>query len=223
MLIEAIALYRCIRAPERKGGILPARQGISRGIFLSRLPGISAQAVSPAALDLMNHMTERHDMPDCIPGTNAMGKNGLSIFSMDKTVNHEEFGMKITINKKALCVFLLIVLVWCIFSVLRQEKTTESLPVAQALYSLLKPYAFDGVEYLEAPPDCIRLFRYENQENSSWLRKRTVAVLELPETARDAKNYFRDMRTLRGGLFLATKLTWDTEWSGLYIAESMDG
>ncbi len=170
----------------------------------------------------MNHMTERHDMPDCIPDTNAMGKNGLSILSMDKTVNHGEFGMKITINKKALCVFLLIALVWCIFAVLRQEKTTESLPVAQALYSLLKPYAFDGVEYLEAPTNCIRLFRYENQENQSWLEKRTVAVIELPEIARDAKNYFRDMRTLRGGLFLATKLTWDTEWSGLYIAESMD-
>ena len=130
--------------------------------------------------------------------------------------------MKITINKKALCVFLLIVLVWCIFAVLRQEHMMESLPVAQALYSLLKPYKFVGVEYLEAPTNCIRLFRYENQENQSWLEKRTVAVIELPEIARDAKNYFHDMRTLRGGLFLATRFTWNTEWSGLYIAESID-
>lgn len=130
--------------------------------------------------------------------------------------------MKITINKKALCVFLLIALVWCILAVLRQEHTTESLPVAQALYLLLKPYEFDGVEYLETPSDCIRLFQYENKGDQSWLEKQTVAVIELPEIAKNAKNYFRNMRTLRGGLFLATGFTWDTEWSGLYIAESID-
>ena len=151
-----------------------------------------------------------------------MGKNGFSILSMDKTIDYRGFDMKITINKKALCVFLVIVLIWCIFAVIRQEKTKASIPVAQALYSVLKPYEFDGIECLEIPPNCIRLFRYENEENQSRLKKRTVAVVELPEIAKDAKNYFRDMRTLRGGLFLATKFTWDTEWSGLYLAESMD-
>ena len=63
---------------------------------------------------------------------------------------------------------------------------------------------------------------YHREPGAVGMRRVTVAVLRLPEGAAAVAEHFRDMRSLRGGVFFATDFSWDTEWSGVYVAASID-
>ena len=79
-------------------------------------------------------------------------------------------------------------------------------------------YGFDGAERLSDG----RWRLYRREPGAVGSRRVTVAVLRLPEGAAAVAECFFDMRSLRGGVFFATAFSWDTEWSGVYVAASID-
>ena len=79
-------------------------------------------------------------------------------------------------------------------------------------------YGFDGAERLSDG----RWRLYRREPGAMGTRRVTVAILRLPEGAAAVAECFFDMRSLRGGVFFATVFSWDTEWSGVYVAASID-
>ena len=101
----------------------------------------------------------------------------------------------------------------------RQESGLDvGVPAAICAAETLEGYEFDGAERLSDG----RWRLYRREPGAMGTRRVTVAVLRLPEGAATVAEHFRDMRSLRGGVFFATDLSWDTEWSGVYVAASID-
>lgn len=100
----------------------------------------------------------------------------------------------------------------------RARLLDAGVPAAICAAETLEGYEFDGAERL--PDGRWRLYRRE--PGAVGTRRVTVAVLCLPEGAAAVEGCFRDMRSLRGGVFFATAFSWDTEWSGVYVAASID-
>ena len=125
--------------------------------------------------------------------------------------------------RKRRAVFLLPLVLVCLFWHFHEagERTRlldEGIPAAMCAAESLEGYEFDAAERL--PDGRWRLYRRE--PGAMGTRRITVAVLRLPEGATAVAEHFRDMRSLRGGVFFATAFSWDTEWSGVYVAASID-
>ena len=125
--------------------------------------------------------------------------------------------------RKTRALFLLPLVLVCLFWHCHEAKERARLldagvPAAICTAEALEGYEFDGAERL--PDGRWRLHRRE--PGALGTRRVTVAILRLPEGAAAVAEHFRDMRSLRGGVFFATAFSWDTEWSGVYVAASID-
>ena len=125
--------------------------------------------------------------------------------------------------RKTRALFLLPLVLVCLFWHCHEAKERARLldagvPAAICAAEALEEYEFDGAERL--PDGRWRLYRRE--PGAVGTRRVTVAVFRLPEGAAAVEGCFRDMRSLRGGVFFATAFSWDTEWSGVYVAASID-
>lgn len=130
--------------------------------------------------------------------------------------------LRVEFRKRRALLLLPLVLV-CLFWHCHEAKERARLldagvPAAICAAEALEEYEFDGAERL--PDGRWRLYRRE--PGAVGMRRVTVAVLCLPEGAAAVEGCFRDMRSLRGGVFFATAFSWDTEWSGVYVAASID-
>ena len=126
--------------------------------------------------------------------------------------------------RKRRAVFLLPLVLVCLFWHFHEAKERARLldagvPAAICAAETLEGYEFDGVERLSDG----RWQLYRREPGAMGMRRVTVAVLRLPDGAAAVEECFRDMRSLRGGVFFATAFSWDTEWSGVYVAASIDG
>ena len=124
--------------------------------------------------------------------------------------------------RKRRALFLLLVLV-CLFwhfheAGERARLLDKGVPAAICAAETLEGYEFDGAERLSDG----RWRLYRREPGAMGTRRVTVAILRLPEGAAAVAEHFRDMRSLRGGVFFATAFSWDTEWSGVYVAASID-
>lgn len=125
--------------------------------------------------------------------------------------------------RKTRALFLLPLVLVCLFWHCHEAKERARLldagvPAAICAAETLEGYEFDGVERLSDG----RWRLYRREPGAVGSRRVTVAVLRLPEGAASVAEHFRDMRPLRGGVFFATYFSWDTEWSGVYVAASID-
>lgn len=125
--------------------------------------------------------------------------------------------------RKRRALFLLPLVLVCLFWHCHEAKERARLldagvPAAICAAEALDGYEFDGAERLSDG----RWRLYRREPGAVGMRRVTVAVLRLPEGAVAVAEYFRDMRSLRGGVFFATGLSWDTEWSGVYVAAFID-
>lgn len=125
--------------------------------------------------------------------------------------------------RKRRAVFLLPLVLVCLFWHFHEagERTRlldEGVPAAMCAAESLEGYEFDGAERLTDG----RWRLYRREPGAVGMRRVTVAILRLPEGAAAVAEHFRDMRSLRGGVFFATAFSWDTEWSGVYVAASID-
>ena len=93
-------------------------------------------------------------------------------------------------------------------------------PAAERLYPLLAGYDFDGIEVYEAE-NRISLCRYaaENEHSSVRVRREVASVPVDAAAVKDAR-LFRDVMAYCGGVFFATDLNWNGEWSGLCLYPS---
>ena len=126
--------------------------------------------------------------------------------------------------RKRRAVFLLPLVLVCLFwhfheAGERARLLDAGVPAAICAAETLEGYEFGGVERLSDG----RWRLYRREPGAMGSRRVTVAVLRLPEDAAAVEECFRDMRSLRGGVFFATAFSWDTEWSGVYVAASIDG
>ena len=125
--------------------------------------------------------------------------------------------------RKRRALFLLPLVLVCLFWHCHEAKERARLldagvPAAICAAETLEGYEFDGAERLSDG----RWRLYRREPGGMGMRRVTVAVLRLPEGAVAVAECFRDMRSLRGGVFFATGFSWDTEWSGVYVAMSID-
>ena len=125
--------------------------------------------------------------------------------------------------RKKRALFLLPLVLVCLSWHCREAKERARLldagvPAAICAAETLEGYEFDGAERLSDG----RWRLYRREQGAVGSRRVTVAVLRLPDGAVAVAEYFRDMRSLRGGVFFATAFSWDTEWSGVYVAASID-
>ena len=125
--------------------------------------------------------------------------------------------------RKRRALFLLPLVLVCLFWHFHEAKERTRLldagvPAAICAAETLEGYEFDGVERLSDG----RWRLYRREPGAVGSRRVTVAVLRLPEGATAVAEHFRGMRPLRGGVFFATDISWDTEWSGVYVAASID-
>ena len=125
--------------------------------------------------------------------------------------------------RKTRALFLLPLVLVCLFWHCHEAKERARLldvgvPAAICAAETLEGYEFDGAERLSDG----RWRLYRREPGAMGTRRVTVAVLRLPEGAAAVAEHFRDMRPLRGGVFFATYFSWDTEWSGVYVAASID-
>ena len=125
--------------------------------------------------------------------------------------------------RKRRAVFLLPLVLVCLFwhfheAGERARLLDAGVPAAICAAETLEGYEFGGVERLSDG----RWRLYRREPGAMGSRRVTVAVLRLPEGAASVAECFCGMRSLRGGVFFATDLSWDTEWSGVYVAASID-
>lgn len=125
--------------------------------------------------------------------------------------------------RKRRAVFLLPLVLVCLFWHFHEagERTrlqNAGVPAAICAAEALEGYEFDGAERLSVG----RWRLYRREPGAVGMRRVTVAILRLPEGAAAVAECFFDMRSLRGGVFFATAFSWDTEWSGVYVAASID-
>lgn len=125
--------------------------------------------------------------------------------------------------RKRRALFLLPLILVCLFWHCHEAKERARLldagvPAAICAAETLEGYEFDGAERLSDG----RWRLYRREPGAVGMRRVTVAVFRLPEGAAAVEGCFRDMRSLRGGVFFATAFSWDTEWSGVYVAASID-
>ena len=125
--------------------------------------------------------------------------------------------------RKRRALFLLPLVLVCLFWHCHEAKERARLldagvPAAICAAETLEGYEFDGAERLSDG----RWRLYRREPGAVGMRRVTVAILRLPEGATAVAEHFRDMRSLRGGVFFATAFSWDTEWSGMYVAASID-
>ena len=125
--------------------------------------------------------------------------------------------------RKTRALFLLPLVLVCLFWHCHEAKERARLldagvPAAICAAEALEEYEFDGAERLSDG----RWRLYRREPGAMGTRRVTVAVLRLPEGAASVAECFCGMRSLRGGVFFATKFSWDTEWSGVYVAMSID-
>lgn len=124
--------------------------------------------------------------------------------------------------RKRRALFLLPLVLVCLFWHCHEAKERARLldagvPAAICAAEALEGYEFDGAERLSDG----RWRLYRREPGAMGTRRVAVAVLRLPEGAVAVAECFRDMRSLRGGVFFATGFSWDTEWSGVYVAMSI--
>ena len=125
--------------------------------------------------------------------------------------------------RKRRALFLLPLVLVCLFwhcheAKERARRLDAGVPAAICVAEALEGCEFDGAERLSDG----RWRLYRREPGAMGMRRVTVAVLRLPEGAVAVAECFRDMRSLRGGVFFATAFSWDTEWSGVYVAASID-
>lgn len=85
------------------------------------------------------------------------------------------------------------------------------------LLNLFNDIRFDEITYDDATNE-VCLYEYVKSSNSSSVLERSVKkVIELESDDFEALSLFRNVRWCFDGLFFATSVGWDGEWSGLYI------
>ena len=135
----------------------------------------------------------------------------------------EKLPLRVEFRKRR-ALFLLPLVLVCLFwhfheAGERARLLDAGVPAAICAAETLEGYEFDGAERLSDG----RWRLYRREPGAMGTRRVTVAVLRLSEGAAAVAECFRDIRSLRGGVFFATKFSWDTEWSGVYVAASIDG
>lgn len=91
---------------------------------------------------------------------------------------------------------------------------------AQSLYEVLLDYDFDGVSINEQT-GIVTLYRYEKESNSqSILNEKEVALIELDADQLNYVDALKNARRFFNGIFFATEIGWDGEWSGIYLSTS---
>lgn len=116
---------------------------------------------------------------------------------------------------------LLVVLIVCIgawyFSGrFYMEKADDA---ATLLFDKFAVFEFDGIERDDKNHEAV-LYEYDESSSSSLVEKRTVAVIPLTFDETEALHKFKNVMAYRGGLFFATEINWNGEWSGIYINPS---
>ena len=90
--------------------------------------------------------------------------------------------------------------------------------IALEAYPHLKNYVFDGVGQIESE---VSLYELVNYESSSWMVKNEVARINSNILQFAFKYIFKDAKSCNGGIFFAYTMTWNGEWSGIFV--SIDG
>ena len=128
-------------------------------------------------------------------------------------------------NCKSRCkVLIAFISIMCLLFILYQCITTNYILKADRSATLLakylKSYCFEGITTDELT-NRVSLYEYTEVCDSSILEKRVVEVIELPKNIFKETSSFKEIREYCGGLLFATSISWDGEWSGVYINESI--
>lgn len=92
-------------------------------------------------------------------------------------------------------------------------------PAAERLYSILVGFEFDGIE-VHKSENRLSLYKYVVEEDSSARTRKEVASLSVDDASIQDAQLFRNIMDYCGGIFFATDLNWDGEWSGLCLYPS---
>lgn len=102
----------------------------------------------------------------------------------------------------------------------KQARIQTAYKAAQFLREVLLNYDFDGVS-VDEQIGIITLYTYVKESDSrSILNKKEVASIELDVDQLSAVDAFKNVRCFCNGLFFATEIGWDGEWSGVYLSTS---
>ena len=107
----------------------------------------------------------------------------------------------------------------CVIAIVAHYRSSSYLkavvPSAERLYPLLVGYDFEGIEIYESE-NRLSLYRYatENEHSSIRIRKEVASIPVDAEVMKDIQ-LFKDVMKYSGGVFFATDLNWNGEWSGL--------
>ena len=98
---------------------------------------------------------------------------------------------------------------------IRMPELAES---AQKFYFLLAGYEFDGIDFDKENAELI-LYQYlPDEPDGSVLSEVEVMRLLLPEELNHFP--FVSARSLDSGIFLAISISWNGEWTGVYVSNS---
>ena len=124
-------------------------------------------------------------------------------------------------NKRKLVLFFF--LMFCIYVLygfgqyLRHNYISQCSEAAGDLLSLFGDIHFDGITYDDVTNE-VCLYEYVKSSDSSSVReRREKKVIALEPDDREALSRFKDVKWCCDGLFFATSMSWDGEWSGCYI------
>lgn len=100
------------------------------------------------------------------------------------------------------------------------RKAEKIVTAAERLYPLLADADFDGIEIYESE-NRISLYKYiKKSEQSSVLVRKEIASLSLDDASIQDAQLFKNIMDYCGGIFFATNLNWNAEWSGLCLYPS---
>lgn len=115
-------------------------------------------------------------------------------------------------------------IVFCAIELVGQQwnlrEAEKIVGAAERLYPLFVGIDFEGIE-IDESENRLSLYKYANEsEKSSMLVRKEVASLSVDDDSiRDAR-LFKNIMDCCGGVFFATDLNWNGEWSGLCLYPS---
>lgn len=102
------------------------------------------------------------------------------------------------------------------------QKVEKIVAATERLYPLFSDVDvdFDGIEIYESE-SYFSLYKYAEESEQSNVRvRKEVASLSVDDASIQDAQLFKDIMSYCGGVFFATDLNWNTEWSGLCLYPS---
>lgn len=100
------------------------------------------------------------------------------------------------------------------------RKEEKIVAAAERLYPVLAGFDFDGIEIRESEGKFLLYQRELENEQSSFLINKEVALLFADKALIEDAQSFKNIIKYCGGVFFATSLNWNGEWSGLCLYPS---